>query len=274
MDEKTFPTLEATSLAHKLERAGLSTKEALVYTSLLACNGAYPAYLTEITQLKRPTVYKVLLDLSVKGFVNEIERGRKLYYSAARPSILLNYTKHLLTKADHAHAAAKLLIPSLEQLGKQQIAQSRVTVYDGKDGVRTVYGFHLSESEPYEMVGFGNASDISRILGKKFLRHYAIQKGKQKITTRVITQEGDATSKLIGDIYRGVRPEYWPSIRTMPAHSLLTAGVMTLFGVNKVSIINMEATEPISVVIEDRTTHQMFCNLFELQWHGAKFTTN
>jgi len=63
----------------KLEKSGLSDKEALVYLSLLELGGAFPSKIAEYSGLNRSTVYMVLLNLSVRGLVNEIEKKNKFF---------------------------------------------------------------------------------------------------------------------------------------------------------------------------------------------------
>ena len=64
----------------KLEQTGFSDKEALVYASLLELGGAYPSRIAEYAGLKRSTVYNVLLHLSVRGLISEIDKKSKLFY--------------------------------------------------------------------------------------------------------------------------------------------------------------------------------------------------
>ena len=68
----------------KLEKTGFSDKEALVYLTLLELGGASPSKIAEYAELNRTTVYKILLNLSVRGLINEIEKRNKLFYQIYR----------------------------------------------------------------------------------------------------------------------------------------------------------------------------------------------
>ena len=77
------------TLLKKLEKVGLSDKESLIYASLLELGGAYPSKIAEYTGLNRSTVYMILLQMSVKGIVNEIEKKNKQFYQIEKPSKLV-----------------------------------------------------------------------------------------------------------------------------------------------------------------------------------------
>ena len=55
---------QSEALMKKVEKAGLTPKEAKVYVALLELGGgAYPAAIAKLTKLSRSTVYMVLLHL-------------------------------------------------------------------------------------------------------------------------------------------------------------------------------------------------------------------
>src|SRR4051794_40111974 len=102
------------NLPSTFEKVGLSEKEALVYSSLIKLGGAHPSKIAQDTKLNRSTVYKLLLDLSIKGLVNEIEKKNKIFYQIEKPSKLLKYAKDRVTLAnDHLETVNKM-IPDLE----------------------------------------------------------------------------------------------------------------------------------------------------------------
>src|SRR3982751_5409148 len=102
------------TLRRELEKAGLSDKAALVYITLLQMGGAYPSTISETTRLNRSTVYKILLDLSVKNLVTEITRGKKLFYQVEKPEKLIRFSRNKAEMAQEAYEKTKELIPELE----------------------------------------------------------------------------------------------------------------------------------------------------------------
>src|SRR3989344_9040306 len=82
-----------------LEKIGLSEKEALIYASLITLGGAFPSKIAEHAKLNRTSVYKILVDLSVKGLVSEIKKRNKIFYQVEKPDKLLRYAKSQVTLA-------------------------------------------------------------------------------------------------------------------------------------------------------------------------------
>ena len=66
-------------IIEKIQKIGLSDKEAKVYLYLLTSQGAYPSKVATETRLNRSTVYKILTSLSIKGLATEIEHGKKIF---------------------------------------------------------------------------------------------------------------------------------------------------------------------------------------------------
>jgi len=87
------------NIAERLKKAGLSEKEALTYSALLATGGAYPSKIAEITKLNRTTIYKILETLSIRGLVTELEKKNKLFYQVEHPRNIEWYAQSQITIA-------------------------------------------------------------------------------------------------------------------------------------------------------------------------------
>src|ERR1035437_9501454 len=123
--------METNNLPSTFEKIGLSQKEALVYSTLIELGGAYPSKIAEGTKLNRSTVYKILLDLSVKGLVSEIKKKNKIYYQTEKPSKLLRYAKGQVTLAnDHLETVQKL-IPDLEGMYSLFSNKPKISYFEG-----------------------------------------------------------------------------------------------------------------------------------------------
>ena len=102
------------TIIRHLQKTGLSEKTAIVYSTLLELGGAYPSRIAEVTKLNRSTIYKILLELSIKGLVTEIERGKKLFYQIENPEKLIRFAKTQSDMAQEAYEKTRELIPELE----------------------------------------------------------------------------------------------------------------------------------------------------------------
>ena len=260
----------SSTLTKKLTRAGLSEKEAVIYEYLLQSGGAFPSRIAQDTSIKRTTVYKVLLDLSVKDLVNEITKRNKLFYTVTEPTKLIRYTKGNLRRAEEQVESAEGLSDQLSSLFALHSDHPKVLYFKGRDEVLNIYEDHLSQEKPYEMLSFGNLESISDFLSKKFWKKFAMTKNKKGIPTRGLVPDMKKGGTILKEIYGDVDPEIYPDVREVPEDAFLVKGEITMYGENKVSIINLKEKVWTGVIIEDDTIYTMIKTLFNLSWKCAK----
>ena len=133
-----------------LKNAGFSDKEIEVYTALLKLGSSVASAIAKRADINRSTTY-VILDALVKhGLVSVFERRGVKMYNAVSPDDLI---KHLERKArQYAELArrAKELAPELKLLqktGAKSELRPKVRLFEGQEGLRTVYGEMLSALE-------------------------------------------------------------------------------------------------------------------------------
>lgn len=261
--------MEHSALSANLKSIGLSEKAAAIYAAILELGVAYPSQIAKIAKLNRTTTYHILTDLSVKGLITEIERGKKLCYQIERPVKLLGFAKNQIRIAEDRAERAQKLLPEIEGLFSLTPNKPRVRFFEGRDGVLAVYTEHVSEQKPYEMLGFSNVEKLMNLLPKQFVNEYVAKKERAGITTRGIFPDSAFSKKYNREIYRGVQKKSLVQIRTVSADTFPFQSEITIFGDNKVSIVNFEQSTMIGVIIEDATIAGMMRMIFELAWKGA-----
>ncbi len=251
------------------EKVGLSPKEALVYAALVRLNGAFPSTLAEETKLNRSTVYKILLDLSVKGLVNEIKKRNKIYYQIEKPSKLLRYAKDQVTIAnDHLETVQKL-VPDLEGMYSLFSNKPKITYFEGIEGILSIYEDQVVTNKKYEMMAFANATELENVFPAKFFENYRRTKEKIGITTRGIITDSKENSTFIERMYAGYKKEVIPKTKLIPAAEFPFKGELTIYRDNRVSIVNLNKEHLTGLIIEDETIYNMMRMIFELSWKGA-----
>ena len=258
------------TLLAKLRQAGLSEKTASVYGFLASVGGAFPSRIALETHLNRSTVYKILTDLSVKGLVSEIEKGKKLYYQVEKPQKFLRYAEQTVNRAKDAFEMAHKIFPELEGLYSLTPNKPKIKFFEDRDGLRSIFEDHVSEKEPYEMLGFANAAQLERFFKFDFIRAYVKQKERIGITTRGIIPDTEVDQTYNSRMYAGVKKNIWLNIRHIPAKDFPFNGEITIYGTRKVSIINFDETHLVGIIIEDKAIHDMMVRIFELAWKGAE----
>ncbi len=256
-------------LIKELYGIGLSDKAALVYTAVLELGVAFPSKIAEMTKLNRSTVYHVLLDLTVKGLVTELERKKKLCYQIENPNKLINFTKSQIRLAEERAERAKKIIPEVEGLYNLIPNKPRVRFFEGLEGVLAVYEDHISVTKPYEMVAYSNVEKLMKLLPERFVKDYVAKKEKLGITTRAILPDTPFSADYNKEVYQDVAKKALVQSRLIPANEFPYETEITMYGPDKVSIVNFKKETLIGVIIEDETIAKTMRMAFELAWKGT-----
>ena len=251
------------------EKIGLSSKEALIYSTLIKLGGAFPSKIATDTGLNRSTVYKILLDLSIKGLVNEIKKQNKIYYQIEEPTKLIRFAKERVTIAnDHLETVQKL-IPELEGIYSLLANKPKISYFEGIDGILSIYEDHIATTKKYEMVAFANATELENVFPEKFFENYRRTKEKIGITTRGIITDSEKNATFINRMYAGFKKEIIPITKIIPVSEFPFKSELTIYRDNKVSIVNLNKEHLTGLIIEDETIYNMMRMIFELSWKGA-----
>lgn len=256
-------------LLRNLKKSGLSDKAAQVYAHLLTVGGAYPSAIATKTRLNRSTTYKILTELSIQGLINEIEKGKKLYYQVENPSKLLRFAKRRIEAADDAYEQLEQVYPELQALYAPQ-NRAKILYFEGPEAVLSIYDDHVASDTPYEMLGMANTDEVLKFLEPKYFAKYRRAKERIGITSRGIMPETATGLEYSSETYADTNDRIKPTIRFLPKDQFPLKGEITIYAESKVSIINLENTPPIGIIIEDVAFHKMMVTIFNLAWIGAK----
>lgn len=257
-------------LLRKLEKAGLSDKEARVYLAVLELGGAYPSKISQHAGLNRTTTYHILERLAIQGMINEIEKKNKIFYQIERPEKLINYTESQKRRVEDQIENAKQIIPDIEGLYAAFVDQPKVKYYEGTEGMVEIYKDMIDKAEKkYEMLAFSNAAQLEHVFPKKFFENFRRTKEKKGITTRGIIPDTPLDRKYNEKFFKGYKPEVVPRFKYVPPEMLSVKAEITIYGENKVSIVNLNKEHLTGIVIEDQTIHEMMKMSFELSWNSS-----
>src|SRR3989344_8279952 len=116
-----------------LKDYGLDEKEIKVYVSLVE-KGELNAYtLAKITGIHRSTVYAIIERLSSKGFISNIQKDEKTFYSAIE-------VNKIIAKIKEKESLLLSLIPKFEKIREEGI--SRVRVFESRESQKQ-FSFNL-----------------------------------------------------------------------------------------------------------------------------------
>lgn len=256
-------------ILEKIQKIGLSDKEARVYAYLLSSGGGYPSKISTETKLNRSTTYKILTSLSIKGLATEIEHGKKIFYQPETLAKLERYVDYQIERAENAKEMVVKIMPELEEMFSKS-ENPKVFFYKGKEQVIEAYLQHVQVDKPYKMTAFVNVQYIKKFLPEKVFNFYKKEKERIGITARGVTSSNPYSYDFQKDTHAGIKKNIWPGLRFIPEEIFPFSAEMTMFADKKVSIVKFDEQNPIAIIIEDKMVHDMMNMLFEFIWNRAE----
>lgn len=226
-----------------LVQIGLTRREAVAYVSLLGLGEAKAGEVARLSHENRTNIYDSLSSLVKKGLASHATRGKSTYYRAAEPHKLNDL---LLEKQKALNEA----LPSLESLQNSYKDAPSVHLYEGKEGIKTVYSGILREGK--EIVVFGS-SGMLLSLYPEFAKMYLRERKKRKIHSRQLCAQGSKIMYSPLTTYRTTPKEF-----AGPASTLI-------YG-DKVAVLLWFTHPPVAVLIKSREAAQAYRNYFEFVW--------
>ena len=231
-----------------LEEVGLDEKEAKVYLSLLRLGEATATRIAEKSNLDRTLIYQLANKLIEIGLVSYIIKNNVKYFYAANPEKLIQDLKEKEKRLQKA-------MPELISLTETKEEETKVEVYRGEEGLRTVIKDILRTKK--DCIAFGEEGRFQKVLPidvKKYLK----QLEKENIHEKVLVREG-----LGRNILKSKNSEF----RYVPREYL--SPVTTVVYGNKTA--NFIWTSPYyAIVTKNKEVADSFRSYFEILWKIAK----
>lgn len=242
-----------------LEKLGFSHKEITVYISCLQLG---PATMTEIAHkagLKRPTTYLIIEALIKRGLISIVRRQHKTLYAAERPKKILTILRQQERNLEHT-------LPELEALYNTPKHKPKIRVYEGIEGVRTVYDeIYASLSRKEEVLFVTNVADLVKYA--PFTVEYFISKlaKVKKFKIRELNTGNPA----------GLKHYHATKNKRGPDHYVKNTTTQFPFSNDTViygnSVVFFALKKDIFVtIIENEEINSTMRSLFEIAWEGTE----
>ena len=228
---------------------GLTKVQAEVYLALLEEPEQTGGELAKKLNLDRSFTYNILKSLARKGLVSYIVKNKKQVFYASDPE---NFIKELEEKMK----MAVTIVAKLKSI-KKKSTETRTTVYQGKQGLRT-YLREILKAEEIHILDGGNYPKILDIL-KFDYPHYVKEMKSKKTKVKVITSQKNR--EILNNIF-----EDTAKIRTLE-NLTHNAGIIIIN--NKISF-HSGKDRPTLTVIEDKNIVNTMSTYFNHLWQIAK----
>lgn len=245
-------------LKTSLHEFGLSEKESAIYLELLSRDDQTAFSIAKRTKIPKTTVYHTLESLEGHGLVNSWKKNNVAFYGAESPNKLISIL-------DRRKDVISTILPQLLDITTQKSRRTKVKQYEGGEGLKTVFEEILEtlDKESIKRIDAISNQNLLKIIPRYFPK-WLDRRKTMGIYTRLLVTE--TKTEKIPELFKS---DNMREARPAPEQLHFKSSI-EIFG-NKTAIISTEDEKnPVAVVIQSKEISDVFRQLFELAWVGAK----
>lgn len=251
------------TLIEKLEKFGLSKKEAKVYISLLELGSSPVNEIAKKALVNRSTTYVLLESLAKHGLVSISEKRGVKFYNPASPERLIQFLEESVKKYTELVGVAHGLLPELKAIYVGVGPKPRVQFFEGPEGIKTAYEDTLTAQETIR--AYASIENMHKALPDYFPDYYR-RRAKNNVKIRAIfpdTPEAKERTKYNQEEAR--------ETLLVPHEEYAFSPEINIYD-NK--IVFMSLVEKFSLIIESQELADALKKAFELSWEEARKLNN
>ncbi|MDD5098567.1 MAG: helix-turn-helix domain-containing protein [Candidatus Pacebacteria bacterium] len=237
----------------QLKEIGLSSEESKIYIACLELGTSKAAAISNRTNLPRTTIYGILSRLISLGFVSYVIKSGVKYFEAVDP-------EKLISKLNEKSYRFKLLIPELKKIKNSVTEKPKIEVYEGKEGIKSVYEDMLKINKP--IYGYGTTKLLFNFL-EFYIPNYIKRRAKLGIKFFIITEESEEARLMRKNDKKELR-------KTRFSNIIKNMATVTYIYNDKVAIIHISKQHPIGMIIENEDISKTQKIIFDHLWKIAK----
>lgn len=175
-----------------LEDIGFTKGEVAVYLSLLELGETTTGAIIKSSGITGSKVYEILDKLMKKGLVSFVVKEKTRYFQASPPKRLIDYVDKKEAEIAIRKRRIESIIPSLESMQKSRQADQSSQMFEGYEGIKTVFNMILDSLEAggeYYAFSLGEELQINSV--NLFLKSYHRKRIKKRIKIKLIANIKD-----------------------------------------------------------------------------------
>ncbi len=243
-----------------LRKAGFSPGESKVYLSLLELGISTSGPIVSKSGVSTSKVYKILSRLIKKGFVSYLVKNGVRHFKAENPEKLKELFDLRQKELDSLKKGIDEILPSL--ISKSDLANKKsvTLVYEGIDGLKSVFDNSLKELQRGDAVYISGVTKTTEEIRNYFL-HYFKKQTKIGFKVRCIFDE---SARFKAKERKNKLSEF----RFLPKGMLTPATIDTYHDKTIFSVSNPNYI--LTIVIKNQEIAESFKTQFEALWKLAK----
>ncbi|MBI2499097.1 hypothetical protein HYV88_02545 [Candidatus Woesearchaeota archaeon] len=165
-------------MKNELINYGLSEKEADIYLACLKAGETTANRLSELTNIRRSTIYEVLENLKKKGIISSLVKNKKYHFRAVKPSSLIDLLKD-------KERIIKDILPQLNKITESIVGKPKIELFEGSLAIKEAVLDLLNYKEIFVYGG----STLGDELFGTFTANFAKKRASNKIKMKAIIGE-------------------------------------------------------------------------------------
>ena len=237
-------------IKHFLAQFDLIGKKADVYLAILELGSGTVIEIAKKSEVKRTTVYDILLDLEKTGLIYQTTKESKRLFVAEDP-------EKLKKKLEEKERILDEMLPQLRSFYNIKGIKPKIKFYEGKEGLRQVYADTLNYGG--EILAFAS-EDVVKVLGMDWANDYLAKRVKRGIRARIILPK----TEIIERDFNPLDQKQLRSSKLVSAKKYPFSIEINIYGHQKVAL--MSSREEMGIIIEGREIYNTLKLIFELLW--------
>ena len=237
-------------IKHFLAQFDLIGKKADVYLAILELGSGTVIEIAKKSEVKRTTVYDILLDLEKTGLIYQTTKESKRLFVAEDP-------EKLKKKLEEKERILDEMLPQLRSFYNIKGIKPKIKFYEGKEGLRQVYSDTLNYGG--EILAFAS-EDVVKVLGMDWANDYLAKRVKRGIRARIILPK----TEIIERDFNPLDQKQLRSSKLVSAKKYPFSIEINIYGHQKVAL--MSSREEMGIIIEGREIYNTLKLIFELLW--------
>jgi HTH-type transcriptional regulator, sugar sensing transcriptional regulator len=237
-------------IINKLQKLGLSEKEAKVYLATLELGETNINRIATKSKISRTTTYDVINSLKNMGLVSSTIINKKKYYSATDPNFFND-------KIDQEKNTLETILPELLSVSNLIDKKPKIKFYEGIEGIKEIYLDTLKypNTPLYAWV----TDKVFGVFEDEFINFYLKKRVDKKILAYVI-----APNKEIIGKYQSLDKINLRQTKIDSDPDFYVGIEIDLYGGRKIGIMAFE--EKIGLLIESEKIFKALKSIFDISW--------
>lgn len=245
-----------------LRKIGLTEGEIKVYEALLELGECTKTALAQKSGIAPSNIYDVTNRLVEKGIISKVEKNGVAHFSPADPKRLLDFLEQKKQEIETEKEFVNSLLPTLLYKFKESKEKVNVEVFNGWNGLKTVFEDLLDECEAGDKnYVFGASKGESEKQGDIFFVKYSKLREQKGIITNIIFNEELRKKDRIKLFLKSGKYHVKFMHQSTPAEIMLYK--------NRSCIIIL-TQEPLVIRVTSKEVMDSFKQYFEVMWKEAK----